>query len=161
MRAAEVGRLLGEDWKDMASFVRRARGADPDAVIRPEALAAIAAAKRDGHQVAILSNELDLFYGADFRSRLSFLPMIDLLLDLSDSTVLKPDPRAYARLATALGQPAQDCVFVDDQIRNVTGARRAGMRAVAFDVRQPARSFTEALALLRVQAAPDKEIRHA
>ena len=34
-RTREVGALLGEDWDRMETFVVRARGADPDAVIRP------------------------------------------------------------------------------------------------------------------------------
>ena len=47
-RSAEVGRLVDEEWTDMVSFVRRARGADPDAVasrdslVDPSALDAIA-----------------------------------------------------------------------------------------------------------------------
>jgi len=72
-RTREVGRLLGEDWTRMDTFVRRARGADPAAAIRPEAVAAIEAARAAGCRLAVLSNELDLFYGADFRARLPLL----------------------------------------------------------------------------------------
>ena len=46
----------------------------------------------------------------------------------------------------ALKLEAGACVFVDDQPRNVTGAAAAGMRAVQFDVAQPAQSYAEALA---------------
>lgn len=159
-RSAEVGRLLGEEWTDMVSFVRRARGADPDAVIRPEAVAAIEAAKTAGHTVAILSNELDLFYGADFRERLAFMPRVDVVVDATHTGILKPDPRAYAAIMEALWLPAEACVFVDDQPRNVEGAKRAGMRTVAFDVRRPGRGFSDALALLGLPAAT-KEPHHA
>src|SRR3990167_195916 len=69
-RTREVGRLVGEEWDSMETFVQRARGADVEAVIRPEAIEAIHAAKAAGKRLAILSNELDLFYGADFRRRL-------------------------------------------------------------------------------------------
>ena len=41
-RTREVGHLLGEDWDRMETLVQRARGADVDAVIRTEAVAAIA-----------------------------------------------------------------------------------------------------------------------
>jgi putative hydrolase of the HAD superfamily len=36
-RTCETGRLVGEDWQQIETFVRRSRGDDPDTVIRPEA----------------------------------------------------------------------------------------------------------------------------
>ena len=76
-RSREVGRMLGEDWPDMETFVKRARGADPATVIRPEADHAIRIVDDAGFKLAILSNELDLFYGADFRGRLPVLARFD------------------------------------------------------------------------------------
>ena len=43
-------------------------------------------------------------------------------------------------------------VFVDDQPRNILGAQRAGLDAVAFDVTAPARSFAEAARRLGLPA---------
>ena len=76
-----------------------------------------------------------------------------MIVDATHTGILKPDPRAYAAVVEALGVPARDCVFVDDQPRNVEGARRAGMQAVAFDVTAPAASYREALLLLGVDPA--------
>jgi putative hydrolase of the HAD superfamily len=151
-RTREVGRLLGEEWHSMETFVQRARGADVAAVIRPEAVAAIHAAKAAGCALAILSNELDLFYGAGFRERLPLLGLFGVLVDASHTHILKPDPRAYQLCQQQLGLPAADCVFVDDQQRNVDGALRVGWQAVHFDVQAPAASFAEALGLLGVPA---------
>ncbi len=147
-RTQEVGRLLGEDWTEMQTLVQRARGADVTAVIRPEAVAAVARAKAAGHALAILSNELDLFYGADFRQRLPLLAQFDVIVDATYTGILKPDARAYRACQDQLGVPAQDIVFVDDQWRNVDGAQRCGWRTVHFDVRAPAMSYDEALQLL-------------
>jgi putative hydrolase of the HAD superfamily len=147
-RAREVGELVGERWDRMETMVRRVRGADIGAVIRPEAVAAIHAARGDGHKLGILSNELDLFYGADIRKRWSLFAQFDAVVDATYTRVLKPDVRAYGLCVEHLGVPAQDCVFVDDQPRNVEGARRAGMQAVHFDVTQPGHSYAQALALL-------------
>ena len=149
-RTHEVGRLVGEDWTRMEQFVHRARGAAPAGVLRPEAVAAVNAAAAAGRRLAVLSNELDLFYGADFRRRLPLLQRFELILDATYSGVLKPDPRAYAAVTEGLGLPAQACVFVDDQWRNVEGAQRAGMQAVHFDVQAPAASYQQALVLLGV-----------
>jgi len=150
-RTREVGRLVGQDWTRMEQFVASARGADPAAALRPEAVAAVEAAAAAGKRLAILSNELDLFYGAGFRSRLPLLARFELIVDATYTGVLKPDPRAYAAVCDGLGLAAAECVFVDDQPRNVEGARRAGMRAVAFDVRAPAASYADALVQLGIE----------
>ena len=118
------------------------------AVIRPEAIAAIHAARAAGRRLAILSNELDLFYGADFRARLPLIDLFEVVVDATYTKILKPDPRAYESCCERLSLPAHECVFVDDQLRNVEGGRRAGMQVVHFDVTQPADSFEKALALL-------------
>ncbi|MDQ7744751.1 HAD-IA family hydrolase [Hydrogenophaga pseudoflava] len=151
-RTREVGRLLGEDWDRMETFVQRARGADVEAVIRPEAVSIIHAAKAAGKKLAILSNELDLFYGADFRRRLPLLQLFDVVVDATYTGILKPDPRAYAAVTAALGLPAGECVFVDDQKRNADGGVKAGMQVVHFDVLQPAASFGMARRLLGLEA---------
>lgn len=147
-RTREVGERIGENWGRMETFVQRARGADPQAVVRPEAERAIKAAHRAGTRLAILSNELDLFYGAGFRERLPLLDLFDVIVDATHTGILKPDPGAYGMVTEALGLPAPDCVFVDDQMRNVKGAEAAGMRAIAFDVREPERCYAAALAEL-------------
>lgn len=147
-RTAEVAALIGQNWTTMSDFVRAARGADPDAVIRPEFRAAIATARAAGIRLAILSNELDLFYGADFRAKLPFLADFDVIVDATHTGVLKPDPAAYRLCLDQLGLPASACVFVDDQLRNITGAQSVGLQTVHFDVAQPAHSYTQALHLL-------------
>lgn len=144
-RSREVGRMVGEDWSDMETFVKRARGADPDTVIRPEAARAITLAADAGFRLAILSNELDLFYGADFRTRLSILKRFETIVDATHTGILKPDPRAYQSVLDELALEADNCVFVDDQRRNITGAAACNMRTVLFDVRSPAASYNEAL----------------
>ncbi len=148
LRMRETGALVGEDWADVAQFVGRVRGADPAAVIRPEALAAIDRVRAAALGLAMLSNELDLFYGSGFRAKLPFLDAFDVIVDATHTGILKPDPRAYAAVTSALGLTAGDCVFVDDQPKNIAGAAAFGMQTVAFDVRAPAESYDRALALL-------------
>ncbi len=147
-RTQSVGRLLGEEWSDMQTFVHRARGADVAAVIRPEAIAAVHQAKAAGFKLAVLSNELDLFYGASFRERLPLLQLFDVVIDATYTGILKPDRRAYEMCTEALGLSAAECVFVDDQSRNVLGAMRLGWQTVQFDVTHPADSYQRALKLL-------------
>lgn len=149
-RTKETAALLGKDWTQMSEFVRAARGGDPDAVIRPEFRAVLDTARKAGVKLAILSNELDLFYGEDFRAKLPFLDNFDVIVDATYTKVLKPDPRAYRDCLDRLGLPAGDCVFVDDQMRNIEGARAVGLQTVHFNVRQPRESYAEALSLLEL-----------
>ena len=144
-RTREVGALLGESWTDMQTLVKRARGANPQAVIRPEAVQAIHQAKAMGYKLAILSNELDLFYGPEFRHKLDFMPLFDVVIDATYTGILKPDARAYALCTEALNLPPWQCIFVDDQYRNIEGAVKAGWQTVHFDVQMPADSYAQAL----------------
>jgi putative hydrolase of the HAD superfamily len=147
-RTRGVGEMVGETWNDMQTFVQRARGADVEAVIRPEAIAAVRQAKAAGCKLAVLSNELDLFYGASFRERLPLLQCFDVIIDATYTGILKPDRRAYEMCNQALGLQEKDCVFVDDQFRNVQGAIQVGWQVVQFDVTHPAESYQRALMLL-------------
>lgn len=147
-RTAEVGRLVGEDWTDMKTFVQRARGAEPDLVLRPEARDAITRAKAAGLKLAILSNELDLFYGVEFRRRFPLIGMFDVIVDATYTGILKPDPRAYELVIAELGLPRDACVFVDDQLKNIEGAAAVNLPNVHFDVTRPADGYARALSML-------------
>ncbi len=147
-RAVEVGRLAGEEWSDMQTFVRRARGADAELVLRPEARDAITRAKAAGLRLAILSNELDLFYGIEFRKRFPLIDLFDIIVDATYTGILKPDPRAYELVISQLGLPRTDCVFVDDQKKNIEGAEAVRLPHVHFDVTRPAEGYARALAML-------------
>ena len=153
LRMRETGKLVGEVWTEFPQFIGRLRGDDPAAVIRPEALDALAKAKQAGCRLAILSNELDLFYGAGFRDKLPFLADVDLIVDATYTGILKPDPRAYGFITGGLNLAAEDCVFVDDQMKNIRGGEKVGMHTVHFDVTRPGESYAKALDLLLASEA--------
>ncbi len=150
-RMRETGVLVGEVWTEFPQFVGRVRGADPSAVIRPEALRAIEAARTAGKKLAVLSNELDLFYGKGFRDKLPFLKDFDAIIDATYTGILKPDPRAFAQVTDALNLSAEACVFVDDQLKNIGGGEAAGMACIHFDVTDPAGSYNRALHALGIR----------
>lgn len=140
--------MIGEEWTDMQSFVRRARGAEPELVLRPEARDAILRVKAAGLKLAILSNELDLFYGVEFRQRFPLIDQFDVIVDATHTGILKPDPRAYGQVLFELGVAREASVFVDDQQKNIDGARAVDLPSVRFDVTRPAESYARALAML-------------
>lgn len=147
-RTKEVGRLVGEDWTDMKTFVQRARGAEAELVLRPEARDAITRAKDAGLRLGILSNELDLFYGVEFRKRFPLIDLFDVIVDATYTKILKPDPRAYEQLISEIGLPREACVFVDDQLKNIEGAEAVKLPNVHFDVTRPADGYARALSML-------------
>ena len=140
-RAREVGALVGEAWQSPIDYMRRVRGVDPNYAIRPEAIAVIERLKARGVKIAMLSNGLDEFYGADVRKRMRVLAHIDAMVDATYTGVLKPDPRAYQQALDAIGAQADEAVFVDDQPANVAGAQACGIASVQFDVTRPAESW--------------------
>lgn len=151
-RTQEVAALTGNNWVHMSDFVKASRGAHPQLVIRSEFLATIDIAKRKNIRLAILSNELDLFYGAEFREKLPFLTDFEVITDATYTKILKPDPRAYQICLDALELEANECVFIDDQYRNIVGAQNIALNSVHFDVQNPHKSYAEALGYFNLQS---------
>ena len=147
-RTREIGKLVGEDWDDMKTFVQRARGAEAELVLRPEARDAILKVKAAGLRLAILSNELDLFYGVEFRKRFPLIDLFDVIVDATYTGILKPDPRTYEQVIAEVGLPREACVFVDDQLKNIEGAQAVKLPCVHFDVTNPADGYARALSML-------------
>ncbi|MBR0896767.1 HAD family phosphatase [Bradyrhizobium tropiciagri] len=132
-RASEVGRLFGEDWTPR-DFYRRVCAALGDDWIRPGMADLLDEIRSHGLKTGVLSNELELFHGPEWVASLEILRKVDAMVDASHTGILKPDSRAYQAIATALDLPLSDLLFVDDQARNVAGARAVGMQAVHFEI---------------------------
>jgi len=159
IRAKEVGEMVGESGWAPAVLLRKAReGMTSDDITRPEAFALARAAKQGGKGVGILSNELALFFGENWRSELPFFALMDDVVDASDGGPMKPAPEAYQRGLDTFGATADQVVFVDDQLRNVTGAKEMGISSIAFDVSDPLVSFRQAAKMLGVQNLYDDEM---
>lgn len=154
-RAAELGHAAGASgtWQ-MLDLLQHIRHADPDVAVRPAALALVKAARAAGLRTGILTNELELFYGAAFLERLEVLRHVDCMVDATHTKILKPDPRAYAMACEAMGLPAAQILFVDDQFRNVAGGQRAGLQVQYFDLRDPDGMFAAIAARLRLDRRP-------
>lgn len=134
-RAREVGEAVGERGWDVLTMQSRARPVDPNKSVRPAMQRLVRTARERGIKLAILSNELELFNGKDFMSRIDVLKHFDAIVDGTHTGILKPDPRAYALATEAMGLPAYEVLFVDDQFRNIAGAFEAGLQTQHFDLR--------------------------
>jgi HAD superfamily hydrolase (TIGR01509 family) len=95
-------------------------------------LAAFVAGVRSRYKVAVLSNA-----GPDLREamvrKFDLESLVDLMVVSAEEGVQKPDAAIYLLTADRLGVSPAECLFVDDQERNVAGARAVGMLAVLHE----------------------------
>jgi HAD superfamily hydrolase (TIGR01509 family) len=65
------------------------------------------------------------------------LAVFDVISLSFENGYIKPHPQAFEIAADRLHANLDECVLIDDQERNVNGAREAGMRAILYkDVKQ-------------------------
>jgi HAD superfamily hydrolase (TIGR01509 family) len=82
------------------------------------------------YKIGLLSNVSDSWLRTLFTKEQ--LALFDAQALSYEMGVIKPNPRAYEIAAERLDVSPEDCVFIDDQEGNVTGARTAGMKALQF-----------------------------
>jgi 2-haloacid dehalogenase len=66
------------------------------------------------------------------RQRFGFLSLFKDIVVSGDEKVIKPDKEIFAILARRNGLKLEDSVFIDDSLKNVVGAKAAGMDAILF-----------------------------
>jgi putative hydrolase of the HAD superfamily len=151
-RAADIGRAAGRRLT-LAQYMAACFDRPEEEIIRPEAVEVVAAARRKGVRVGLLTNDLEAFHGREWKQRIAFLRELDSFTDASVTGVLKPDPRAYAQALAGLGAAPGEVLFVDDQPGNVEGARRLGIESFRFDVAHPQGSWQQVRALVLSSAS--------
>mgnify|MGYP006275754551 FL=1 len=66
------------------------------------------------------------------RARFPFLDGFRLAIVSGDEGLVKPDAAIYELFLRRAGLAAAECVFIDDSLANVEGARAVGMHAIHF-----------------------------
>ena len=84
-----------------------------------------------GYKVYLLSNAGPTF--EEYRHRIPGIEVFDGVLVSCYEHVVKPDAPIYLLLCERYGLVPASCLFVDDLLRNVVGAERAGMQGYVFD----------------------------
>ena len=87
--------------------------------------------KDSGYKVYYLSN---FSYKAETQcpGSLSFIPMMDGGILSYKVKMTKPDPKIYELLLSTYGLKAEECIFIDDTLRNVEAAEKLGIHGVRF-----------------------------
>ena len=61
-----------------------------------------------------------------------FLEQLEHVAVSGHLKMAKPAPEIYLHLLEIIGQPAENCAFIDDSIANIEAAERLGMKGVHF-----------------------------
>jgi sugar-phosphatase len=69
---------------------------------------------------------------AEVRIRAAGLPIPDILVSAEEVTAGKPDPQGYLLAAQKIGQPAANCLVIEDARPGFEAGRRAGMRVLGL-----------------------------
>lgn len=86
--------------------------------------------KAAGYGVYGLTNWSNVVY--QVIRKFDILRMMDGTVISSEEKLIKPDPAIYKVLFERFNLKPEECVFVDDKLANVEGARKVGMPAIQF-----------------------------
>jgi 2-haloacid dehalogenase len=84
---------------------------------------------------------------AEASRHFSFLTGFDGIIISAHERLLKPDRRIYELLCRRYDLDAAECIFIDDNLANVEGARAAGMQAHHFGGAEGLRSALKSAGL--------------
>ncbi len=86
---------------------------------------------KDNVILVLLSNisEAVLKY---MKENFQWLEDFDHLFFSCEMKMLKPDSEIYEAALKKVGEDPDECLFIDDSIQNVKGAKRAGMESIRF-----------------------------
>jgi 2-haloacid dehalogenase len=96
------------------------------------AVALLAELRDAGHELHALTNwSAETFPHA--RERFAFLDWFDSILVSADVGLIKPDPAIFQLLLERIGRTPAECIYIDDNARNVAAAAALGFDAIAFE----------------------------
>jgi putative hydrolase of the HAD superfamily len=102
--------------------------------------------KAEGYRMAMLTNNVREWEPL-WRSMLPVDEIFETVVDSGFVGCRKPESRIYALTLERVGEPAAACLFIDDVLVNIEGARKAGLNAVHFqDTEQAIAEIRAALA---------------
>jgi len=117
-------------------------------VVRPQAQALVDIAEQHGIALGILTNELMDFQGRTWVEAQPWFRQFPVLIDSSELGMRKPSPEPYEIAIAAMGIPAAEIVFIDDNPTYVEGGTASGMQSLLLDVLDPSAVFRDAASRL-------------
>lgn len=116
--------------------------------IQPYAIPLITELKEKGYRVFYLSNYFEYLMDAN-RDAISFIPYTDGGVFSCDIHLAKPDTEIYRFFCKKFALDPSECLFFDDRLENVEGAKAAGMNAIVF--KNYDQAFSDAASYLKFE----------
>lgn len=92
--------------------------------------------KKNNLRLVLLSNTCDMHINY-IKKHYSLLNFFDALVLSHEAKCCKPEPEIYLKAIIQAGCPKENCLFVDDVLENVEGARAVGLPAYHFVGTEP------------------------
>lgn len=87
--------------------------------------------KENGYKIYVLSNASKKFY--EYFPRFAPFEYFNGIMVSCDVHMVKPDVEIYRRFLEEFSLRAEECIFIDDREKNVTGAAKIGIKGVVFE----------------------------
>ena len=156
--SAMTGAISAEQWGDeIGRRLGQRHGCDPATVaggfaalgwsIDDEVVSLVERVREVGRARVALFSNASTRLEADLES-CGVAGAFDVIFNSARLGIAKPDPGAFRTVDTALGTAPERCLFVDDAVLNVEGARAAGMQAEVFTDLEALRLLLERAGLL-------------
>jgi putative hydrolase of the HAD superfamily len=97
----------------------------------PEMIDLMRSLKDEGFQMAMLTNNVREWEPL-WRAMLPVDEIFETVVDSGFVSCRKPESRIYELTLERISRRAETCLFVDDVLVNIEGARKAGLQAVHF-----------------------------
>jgi len=97
----------------------------------PAMIELMRALKDEGYRMAMLTNNVREWEPL-WRAMLPVDEIFETVVDSGFVGCRKPESRIYELTLERIDQPAETCLFIDDVLVNIEGARKAGLQAVHF-----------------------------
>ena len=111
------------------------------------AVAILEELRTSGHELHALTNwSAETFPHA--RERFAFLDWFESILVSADVGLIKPDPAIFRLLLQRIGRTPAECIYIDDNPKNVASAAALGLDAIAFQGAAELRAELEGRGLL-------------
>jgi 2-haloacid dehalogenase len=98
--------------------------------------------KRNRYPVYGLSNWSNEKFSL-VKAQLEFLPWLDDYVVSGQVNAIKPEAEIFQILLGRIGRPAEECIFIDDSLVNITAAHVLGFKAILFQTPEKLRQDLE------------------
>ncbi|MEM9545156.1 MAG: HAD family phosphatase [Bacteroidota bacterium] len=98
----------------------------------PETVEILRAIRKSEKSVYALTNWSAETFPVAIR-RFEFLSWFDGILVSGQEKLKKPDPKIYQLILQRYNLKAEDCLFIDDNLKNVTAAIKEGISSILFE----------------------------